>query len=133
MGGRFAPKLLRQCVPVERPPKLSYIEQFEATSNKAAHDRPPNRPRRVGPGSIAKVAFLFTMVMAGPKAHDVLHDSLNFPLRERDFVELVTANIGAVIMPWMLAYQQSAVCNKGIGGACAVLGATSGTSILRAG
>ena len=29
-----------------------------------------------------------------------------------DWVMLLAANVGAVIMPWMLFYQQSAICEK---------------------
>merc|ERR1719410_3050892 len=54
------------------------------------------------------------MVMAAPQANEVMRDAVSFPLGERDFVKLVTSNIGAVIMPWMLAYQQSAICDKGL-------------------
>jgi len=61
-----------------------------------------------------QVAFFFTMLAAGAKTSDVIRDSVDFPLEQRGFVKLVTANIGAVIMPWMLAYQQSAICNKGL-------------------
>ena len=47
-------------------------------------------------------------VLAGPNALAVLEDAAQFPIGEARFGSLVTANIGAVIMPWMLAYQQSA-------------------------
>ena len=36
------------------------------------------------------------------------------PLGQRDYLLLVASNIGAVIMPWMIFYQQSAVVDKGI-------------------
>merc|ERR1712203_563452 len=56
-----------------------------------------------------------TMIAAGPRISSMISDAVEFPVGNEDFVKLVTANIGAVIMPWMLAYQQSAICNKGIG------------------
>merc|ERR1712203_1055602 len=62
-----------------------------------------------------QVAFFVTMVMSQPQLPEIMRDAEAFPLDRDDFVKLVTANIGAVIMPWMLAYQQSAICNKGIG------------------
>jgi Mn2+/Fe2+ NRAMP family transporter len=34
------------------------------------------------------------------------------PLENNDYLYLVAANIGAVIMPWMIFYQQSAVADK---------------------
>eukprot|EP00747_Dinoflagellata_sp_TGD_P170554 gnl/TRDRNA2_/TRDRNA2_202420_c0_seq1.p1 gnl/TRDRNA2_/TRDRNA2_202420_c0~~gnl/TRDRNA2_/TRDRNA2_202420_c0_seq1.p1 ORF type:complete len:453 (-),score=61.98 gnl/TRDRNA2_/TRDRNA2_202420_c0_seq1:61-1419(-) len=63
-----------------------------------------------------QVFFFATVWMNHPKGNEVVHDLGSFPLSEPNFVKLVTANIGAVIMPWMLAYQQSALCEKGIGG-----------------
>jgi len=64
---------------------------------------------------ICQVAFFLTMFMAAPKLGSMAEGLVRFPLDQPEFVKLVTANIGAVIMPWMLAYQQSAICNKGIG------------------
>ena len=37
------------------------------------------------------------------------------PLGDRSYLYLVAANIGAVIMPWMVFYQQSAVVEKRLG------------------
>ena len=34
------------------------------------------------------------------------------PLKNPDYLYLVAANIGAVIMPWMIFYQQSAIADK---------------------
>lgn len=61
-----------------------------------------------------QVFFFATIFLAHPKAEEIVHDLGQFPLGNADFVKLVTANIGAVIMPWMLAYQQSALCEKGL-------------------
>lgn len=61
-----------------------------------------------------QVFFFATMFMNHPKGSEIWNDLGSFPLNEPDFVKLVTANIGAVIMPWMLAYQQSALCQKGL-------------------
>jgi Mn2+/Fe2+ NRAMP family transporter len=36
------------------------------------------------------------------------------PLGNRDYLLLVAGNIGAVIMPWMIFYQQSATVDKGL-------------------
>lgn len=63
---------------------------------------------------ICQIAFFATAVLAGPRLEDVAAGALDFPAGDGGFVRLVTANIGAVIMPWMLAYQQSAICNKGV-------------------
>jgi len=60
-----------------------------------------------------QVFFFATIFMANPVGAEVWEDLGAFPLQEASFMKLVTANIGAVIMPWMLAYQQSALCEKG--------------------
>merc|ERR550514_1615602 len=52
--------------------------------------------------------------MNSPNGSEMWKDLWSFPLEEPGFLKLVTANIGAVIMPWMLAYQQSALCEKGL-------------------
>eukprot|EP00931_Biecheleriopsis_adriatica_P117646 TRINITY_DN93146_c0_g1_i1.p1 TRINITY_DN93146_c0_g1~~TRINITY_DN93146_c0_g1_i1.p1 ORF type:complete len:440 (+),score=72.84 TRINITY_DN93146_c0_g1_i1:96-1415(+) len=55
-----------------------------------------------------ELAFVFTMFWYHPPLSDVwqgswqLHD-------DPEFVKLISANIGAVIMPWMIYFQQSAV------------------------
>merc|ERR1711937_222750 len=55
-----------------------------------------------------QVVFFVLMFAARPSVAEILEDSVQFPIQDGDFGNLVTANIGAVIMPWMLAYQQSA-------------------------
>ena len=35
-----------------------------------------------------------------------------FPFGDKDYLYLAAANIGAVIMPWMIFYQQSAIADK---------------------
>eukprot|EP00927_Polykrikos_kofoidii_P066675 TRINITY_DN62232_c0_g1_i1.p1 TRINITY_DN62232_c0_g1~~TRINITY_DN62232_c0_g1_i1.p1 ORF type:complete len:447 (+),score=60.03 TRINITY_DN62232_c0_g1_i1:72-1412(+) len=59
-----------------------------------------------------QVLLFGTVAYAGPAKDEILDGLASFPLNHSGFVKLVTANIGAVIMPWMLAYQQSAICNK---------------------
>src|SRR5260370_9162057 len=44
----------------------------------------------------------------------LLAGSVDIPWREPKYLYLVAANIGAVIMPWMVFYQQSAVGEKGL-------------------
>lgn len=61
-----------------------------------------------------ELVFLVTMVMAGPRAAEVGHGLLTAPVTNPSYLFLVAANIGAVIMPWMVFYQQSAVVDKGL-------------------
>lgn len=65
---------------------------------------------------ILQVFFFATIFMNHPNGRDIWEDLWSFPLTNGNYVKLVTANIGAVIMPWMLAYQQSALCEKGVAG-----------------
>ncbi len=57
-------------------------------------------------------AFFFVAWAAHPNGHSLLHGTFNIPIRNRDYLYLVAANIGAVIMPWMVFYQQSAIADK---------------------
>ena len=38
--------------------------------------------------------------------------ALSIPIANSGYLYLVAANIGAVIMPWMIFYQQSAIADK---------------------
>ena len=43
---------------------------------------------------------------------DMASPGRRHPVRQPEYLFLVAANIGAVIMPWMVFYQQSAVADK---------------------
>jgi Mn2+/Fe2+ NRAMP family transporter len=57
-------------------------------------------------------AFFFVAWAAHPDWHAVVRGSLEIPFDNRAYAYLVAANIGAVIMPWMIFYQQSAIADK---------------------
>jgi Mn2+/Fe2+ NRAMP family transporter len=61
-----------------------------------------------------EVAFVFVAWAAGPDGNHMLAGLAQMPLGNSAYLYLVTANIGAVIMPWMIFYQQSAVVEKGL-------------------
>jgi len=61
-----------------------------------------------------QMLLFITMFMAKPDGKQVLDQLVQFPVQDSGYIKLVTSNIGAVIMPWMLAYQQSAICDKGL-------------------
>lgn len=69
---------------------------------------------------IALIMGLFELVFFGiawashPDLQDILHGLTHAPITNQDYMMLVAANIGAVIMPWMVFYQQSAVADKGL-------------------
>jgi Mn2+/Fe2+ NRAMP family transporter len=57
-------------------------------------------------------AFFIVAYSAHPTAADVVGGAVDIPLRDTKYLYLVAANIGAVIMPWMIFYQQSAIADK---------------------
>ncbi|HQT38837.1 MAG TPA: divalent metal cation transporter [Acidocella sp.] len=59
-----------------------------------------------------EMAFFVVAYLAHPSASQILTQSVQLQLGNSQYVYLVSANIGAVIMPWMVFYQQSAVADK---------------------
>ncbi|HTX03271.1 MAG TPA: divalent metal cation transporter [Candidatus Acidoferrales bacterium] len=61
-----------------------------------------------------ELLFIPAAFAAHPNLGSVLHDGLlgSQPLGNREYLLLVAGNIGAVIMPWMIFYQQSATVDK---------------------
>jgi Mn2+/Fe2+ NRAMP family transporter len=59
-----------------------------------------------------ELVFLFVAWKANPDPAAMLQNAVRIPWRDPDYLYLVAANIGAVIMPWMVFYQQSAVVEK---------------------
>jgi Mn2+/Fe2+ NRAMP family transporter len=73
------------------------------------------RAERIGVAlGLAELVFIPAMVMAHPSLHAIGHGLSQLPLRNSSYVELLAANVGAVIMPWMIFYQQGAVIDKGL-------------------
>lgn len=56
--------------------------------------------------------FFIVAWMAHPSLQEMLQKMGQFPIHRNGFLFLSAANIGAVIMPWMVFYQQSAVVDK---------------------
>ncbi len=59
-----------------------------------------------------ELAFFVTAILAHPKFGLVVHGLVNMPLNQSGYVFLLAANVGAVIMPWMIFYQQGAIIDK---------------------
>jgi Mn2+/Fe2+ NRAMP family transporter len=59
-----------------------------------------------------ELAFLVAMVMSGPHLNPLMHGLGSIPLSDSSYLLLLAANVGAVIMPWMVFYQQGAVVDK---------------------
>jgi NRAMP (natural resistance-associated macrophage protein)-like metal ion transporter len=65
---------------------------------------------------ILELLFIPAAFAAHPDPGTLLREGLlgSQPLGNRDYLLLVAGNIGAVIMPWMIFYQQSATVDKGL-------------------
>jgi Mn2+/Fe2+ NRAMP family transporter len=62
-----------------------------------------------------EVAFLVAALLAHPKVGSVATSLWSAqPIGNRGYLTLVAANLGAVVMPWMIFYQQGAVVDKGL-------------------
>jgi len=59
-----------------------------------------------------ELVFVLVAWKAQPHAGAMISGALSIPWHEPQYLYLVAANIGAVIMPWMVFYQQSAVVEK---------------------
>ncbi len=63
---------------------------------------------------LGELALLPALVLAHPHVPAMLHGLTSVPLGHGSYMLLVAANVGAVIMPWMIFYQQGAVIDKGL-------------------
>ena len=61
-----------------------------------------------------ELVFFVVAIAAKPDVHAVLSGVVRLPLGDRSYLYLAAANLGAVIMPWMIFYQQSAIVDKGL-------------------
>ena len=57
-------------------------------------------------------AFFYVAWAAHPSMHELGRGAVSIPWADPKYLYLSAANIGAVIMPWMVFYQQSAVADK---------------------
>jgi len=62
-----------------------------------------------------ELAFVAVAWRAHPSLPEIATQLSQAPLADPKYLYLVAANLGAVIMPWMIFYQQSAVLDKGLG------------------
>lgn len=61
-----------------------------------------------------ELVFFAIAIVSHPDIHEMGRDILQITVADSHYMMLVAANIGAVIMPWMVFYQQSAVADKGL-------------------
>jgi Mn2+/Fe2+ NRAMP family transporter len=63
---------------------------------------------------LAELAFVPAMLLARPHLGQVASQLGSQPLGQSSYLTLLAATVGAVIMPWMIFYQQGAVVDKGL-------------------
>lgn len=61
-----------------------------------------------------ELVFLWVAWHSHPSLNEMVHGLQHMPFSNHDYLYLMAGNIGAVIMPWMVFYQQSAVLDKGL-------------------
>jgi Mn2+/Fe2+ NRAMP family transporter len=65
---------------------------------------------------VVELLFIPAAFAAHPQLHSVIAQGIfgKQPLHDYNYLLLIASNIGAVIMPWMIFYQQSATVDKGL-------------------
>ena len=65
---------------------------------------------------LVELLFIPAAFAAHPPLHAIVMEGIfgHQPLADYSYLLLIASNIGAVIMPWMIFYQQSAVVDKGL-------------------
>lgn len=61
-----------------------------------------------------ELVFIWVAFDAKPSVHEMAKGLISVPWNNTSYLYLAAGNIGAVIMPWMVFYQQSAVLDKGL-------------------
>lgn len=61
---------------------------------------------------LAELAFIGAIFLIHPNLSEMANGLMTIPWKHSSYIYLVAANVGAVIMPWMIFYQQSAVVDK---------------------
>jgi Mn2+/Fe2+ NRAMP family transporter len=61
-----------------------------------------------------ELVFVIVALIAHPGAGEVAAGALTIPAADPKYLLLASANVGAVIMPWMVFFQQASVAEKGL-------------------
>ena len=61
-----------------------------------------------------ELVFLYVAWQAEPSLTEIKQGFVMLPWRDPNYLYLAAANIGAVVMPWMIFFQQSALLDKGL-------------------
>ena len=71
------------------------------------------RVERVGIAvGLFELVFILMAFLAHPNPQQLIAGLASIPWRSHSYMFLLAANVGAVIMPWMIFYQQGAVIDK---------------------
>jgi Mn2+/Fe2+ NRAMP family transporter len=61
-----------------------------------------------------ELVFLLVAWLAHPALNEVASDAVTIPISDSKYLYLASANIGAVIMPWMVFFQQASIVERGL-------------------
>lgn len=61
---------------------------------------------------LLELLFIVAAIMSKPDLSALARGMTHFPIGQGNYLFLLAANVGAVIMPWMVFYQQGAVIDK---------------------
>ena len=61
-----------------------------------------------------ELVFLLVAYMAQPDLRELGQGAVSIPITDTKYLYLASANIGAVIMPWMVFFQQASVVERGL-------------------
>ncbi len=65
-----------------------------------------------------EISLVIAAFMAHPNFGTIGEEFFSVPILNHEYLNLIAANVGAVIMPWMIFYQQSAIVDKGLCCSC---------------
>jgi NRAMP (natural resistance-associated macrophage protein)-like metal ion transporter len=61
-----------------------------------------------------ELVFLLVAYLAHPDMNELASGAVSIPITDSKYLYLASANIGAVIMPWMVFFQQASVVERGL-------------------
>ncbi len=61
-----------------------------------------------------ELVFLLVAMLAHPGLSEMASGAATIPITDPKYLLLASANIGAVVMPWMVFFQQSSIVEKGL-------------------
>jgi Mn2+/Fe2+ NRAMP family transporter len=65
-----------------------------------------------------EVSLVIAAYLAHPDVGAIKNQFFSLPFKDHAYFTLIAANVGAIIMPWMIFYQQGAIVEKGLYCSC---------------